>query len=122
MRLEVKWTNLSLRRIRSDLIRYGFRIGVKSVARLLRRFHFGRRQAQKKLSPKRHPQRDRQFRKIARLRAEYQDSANPIISVDTKKKEWVGNFKNPGQCWRREARDVLDHDFPSWAIDRKSVV
>ena len=41
-----------------------------------------------------------------------------MISVDTKKKEWVGDFKNPGRCWRREDREVLDHDFPSWAIGR----
>jgi hypothetical protein len=39
-----------------------------------------------------------------------------VISVDTKKKEWVGNFKNPGRCWRRGERAVLDHDFPSWAL------
>ena len=42
----------------------------------------------------------------------------PVISVDTKKKEWVGNFKNPGRCWRRQDRDVLDHDYPSWASGR----
>ncbi len=41
-----------------------------------------------------------------------------MISVDTKKKEWIGNFKNPGRSWRRQPRDVLDHDFPSWAIGR----
>jgi len=38
--------------------------------------------------------------------------------VDTKKKELVGNFKNPGTCWRKDARDVLDHDFPSDAAGR----
>ena len=86
MRPGVRWTNLSLRRIRDDLIKQGYRIGVKSVTKLLHRFHFGRRQAQKKLSAKRHPLRDQQFRKIERLRAEYQDSPNPIISVDTKKR------------------------------------
>jgi hypothetical protein len=45
----------------------------------------------------------------------------PVISVDTKKKEWVGNFKNRGRCWRRQPRDVLDHDFPRWAIGRAIV-
>jgi hypothetical protein len=115
MRPGVLWTNLSLRRIRADLIDRGFRIGVKSVAGLLRRFRFGRRQAQKKLSPKRHPQRDRQFRKIERLRAEYQGSANPIISVDTKKKELVGNLHRPGHLYTRETVQTLDHDFPSSA-------
>jgi hypothetical protein len=42
----------------------------------------------------------------------------PVISVDTKKKEWVGNFKNAGRCWRRRHRVVFDHDFPSWALGR----
>ncbi len=42
----------------------------------------------------------------------------PVISVDTKKKELVGNFKNPGRCWRCHPKDVLDHDFPSWALGR----
>jgi hypothetical protein len=115
MRPGVQWTNLSLRRIRADLIRYGYRIGVKSVARLLRHFHFGRRQAQKKLSPKRHPQRDRQFRKIERLRAAYEDSANPIISVDTKKKEFVGNLHREGRLYTRQTIQTLDHDFPTSA-------
>jgi hypothetical protein len=39
----------------------------------------------------------------------------PVISVDTKKKELIGNFKNPGRAWRRRSREVLDHDYPSWA-------
>lgn len=40
----------------------------------------------------------------------------PVISVDTKKKEWIGDFKNPGRCWRQKDREVLDHDYPTWAI------
>jgi len=115
MRPGVRWTNLSLRRIRADLIKVGYRIGVKSVAKLLLRFRFGRRQAQKKLSAKRHPQRDRQFRKIERLRAEYQNSPNPIISVDTKKKEFVGNLFRDGRLYTQETIETLDHDFPTSA-------
>jgi hypothetical protein len=97
------------------LIPYGFRIGVKSVANVLLRFRFGRRQAQKKLSPKRHPQRDAQFRKIARLRAEYEGSNNPILSVDTKKKELVGNLFREGKLYTQETIHTLDHDFPTLA-------
>lgn len=115
MRPGVRWTNLSLRRIREDLIPYGFRIGVQSVANLLHGFHFGRRQAQKKLSPKRHPQRNQQFCKIERLRAEYQDSPNPIISIDTKKKEFVGNLYRAGHLYTQEMIQTLDHDFPTSA-------
>ena len=115
MRPGVLWTNLSLRRIRDELIQRGFRIGVKSVARLLRRLGLGRRKAQKKLSGKRHPQRDQQFRKIARLRALYEDSPNPIISVDTKKKEFIGKLYREGHLYTQEAAAAEDHDFPTLA-------
>lgn len=115
MRPGVRWTNLSLRRIRAALVERGFRVGRTAVARLLRRHHFGRRKAQKKLSAKRHPHRDRQFRMIARLRAEYEASPNPILSVDTKKKEFVGNLFREGRLYTRATVETLDHDFPTSA-------
>jgi hypothetical protein len=116
MRPGVRWTNLSLRRIRAALINRGFWVGVKAVAQLLLRHGFGRRKAQKKLSSKRHPQRDEQFRKIARLRAEYENSSNPIASVDTKKKEFIGNLYREGRLYTQETIETLDHDFPTSAI------
>jgi hypothetical protein len=115
MRPGVRWTNLSLRRLRTALRQRGFPLGVAAVAQLLRRHHFGRRQAQKKLSATRHPQRDQQFRKIARLRAEYENSPNPILSVDTKKKEFIGNLYRHGWLYTQETIETLDHDFPTSA-------
>lgn len=115
MRPGVCWTNLSLRRIRAALRDVGYPIGVKAVAQLLRQCRFGRRQAQKKLSAKRHPQRDQQFRKIEQLRAAYQDSPNPIVSVDTKKKEFLGNLYRDGHLYTQETLTTLDHDFPTSA-------
>lgn len=115
MRPGVRWTNLSLRRIRSALLDRGFRIGVGAVTRLLRRHRFGRRKAQKRLSRTRHPQRDQQFQKIARLRAEYEGSPDPVISVDTKKKEFVGNLYRDGWLYTEETIETLDHDYPAWA-------
>jgi Rhodopirellula transposase DDE domain len=115
MRPGVLWTNLSLRRIRAALVERGFRVGVKAVAQLLLRHRFGRRKAQKKLSGKRHPQRDQQFRQIARLRVEYEKSPNPILSVDTKKKEFVGNLYREGRLYTQETIQTLDHDFPTSA-------
>ena len=50
------------------------------------------------------------------MRKLYLGKGLPVISVDTKKKELVGNFKNPGRTWRRRSRKVLDHDYPSWAL------
>lgn len=115
MRPGVRWTNLSLRALRERLIPCGFRIGVAAVAALLRRHHFGRRQAQKKLSAKRHPQRDKQFRKIAQRRRDYENAGNPIISVDTKKKEFIGNLFRDGRLYTQETITTLDHDFPTLA-------
>lgn len=89
-----------------------------TVARLLRDLHFSLRTCRKKKAGTRHKDRDRQFRYLTRLRKLYLTLGWPVISVDTKKKELVGDFKNPGRCWRCRDRDVLDHDFPSWAIGR----
>ena len=115
MRPGVRWTNLSLRALRRKLIERGFRVCRQAVATLLRRHHFGRRQAQKKLSAKRHPQRDLQFRKIAQRRREYENSSNPIFSVDGKKKEFIGNLHRKGHLYTQETIETLDHDFPALA-------
>ena len=79
---------------------------------------FSLRTNRKRLAGTADPDRDEQFRYLTRLRRLYITLGLPVISVDTKKKEWVGNFKNPGRCWRRGERAVLDHDFPSWALGR----
>ncbi len=66
-----------------------------------------------------HAERDRQFRHIDEQRQDFRQSGDPRISVDTKKKELIGQFKNAGQTtWRREAEKVNDHDFPSDAQGR----
>ena len=59
-----------------------------------------------------HPDRDKQFRYLRREREAFQRAGDPILSVDTKKKELVGEFKNNGRTWRRTAREVNAHDFP----------
>jgi len=60
---------------------------------------------------KQHAERDQQFRHIAEQREEFRRTRNPRISVDTKKKELVGQFQNPGQTWCQNAEKVNDHDF-----------
>jgi hypothetical protein len=72
----------------------------------------------KRLSGSNHPDRDRQFQYIAVQKAIFQQAGLPIISVDTKKKELIGNFKNPGQEWCRDARAVNDHDFEQEALGK----
>ena len=76
-----------------------------TVGRLLRKQGYGLRSHRKVLhTGKPHAERDRQFRRIAALREEFRESGDPRISVDAKKKELVGNFKNAGQSWRKERR------------------
>jgi hypothetical protein len=65
-----------------------------------------------------HPERDTQFRHIERQNQTFRTAGAPIISVDTKNKELIGNFKNAGQAWRREAEAVNAHDFLSEALGR----
>jgi Rhodopirellula transposase DDE domain len=114
----MKWTHRSLRTLRQGLKRRGFKASPPTIARLLRDRHFSLRTCRKTKAGTHDKDRDRQFRYLTRLRKLYRTLGLPVISVDTKKKEWIGDFKNPGRCWRREDREVLDHDFPSWAVGR----
>jgi hypothetical protein len=114
----VKWTNRSLRKLKKALQRRGIRLALSTIARLLRQQRFSLRTNRKRIAGTRERDRDRQFRYLTRMRQLYLTLKFPVISVDAKKKELVGNFKNPGRRWRRTPRDVLDHDFPSWAIGR----
>jgi hypothetical protein len=114
----LKWTHHSLRKLCKALRRRGVKLAPSTLARLLRRLRFSLRTCRKQKAGIRHRDRDRQFRYLVRLRNWYLARKRPVISVDTKKKEWVGNFKNPGRCWRRRPCQVLDHDFPSWAVGR----
>lgn len=114
----LKWTHKSTRKLSAALCRQGFALGPDTVARLLREQHFSLRTNRTRLAGTHHPERDRQFRYLARLRRLYLSKGFPVLSVETKKKELVGNFKNAGRCWRRQPRDVLDHDFPSTAQGR----
>jgi hypothetical protein len=112
----LRWTHKSIRKLSAALRRRGLSVGHAAVARLLRGLRFSLRTNRKLRAGTRDPDRDRQFRYLTRLRRWYLTRGLPVISVDTKKKEWVGNFKNPGRCWRRDSRAVLDHDFATWAV------
>jgi len=114
----LKWTHRSLRKLQRALRRRGLLLSTPTIGRLLRHLGFSLRTNRKRVAGIRDLDRDQQFRYLTRLRRLYISLGLPVISVDTKKKEWVGNFKNPGRCWRRQDRDVLDHDFPSWASGR----
>jgi len=113
MREGVLWTNLSLRELSRRLIEMGSPASRRTIRRLLRKMKLGRRTACKKKSMGQHPDRNAQFENIARLRQEYQAAGDPVISIDTKKKELLGNFHRAGVTYTEQAVETFDHDFPS---------
>lgn len=114
----LRWTHKTTRNLAAALQKCGVQIGPVTVARLLREQQHSLRTNRKHLARTKDPDRDQQFRLLARRRSRFQRQGWPVISIDAKKKELVGNFKNAGRNWRRQNRDVLDHDFPSWANGR----
>ena len=99
------WTNLSLRRLVAELKQRGFRVSVPIVVQLLHQHRLGRRKALKKRSFKHHPHSDRQFQNIARLRAIYEKAGNPVFSIDTKKKELIGDLFRDGHTYTQRSEE-----------------
>jgi len=111
----LKWTRRSVSKLARELCRMGLPISPTSVATRLKRLGYSLRVNRKCLATTQHPDRDPQFRHIAELRTQYAAEGTPIISIDTKKKELVGLFKNHGAALGKHAQKVLDHDFRSLA-------
>jgi hypothetical protein len=117
----LKWTRKSTAKIASELRQLDIDICPSTVARLLKEMDFSLRVNHKKLSRvcKVAPEvRDAQFVRIAQLRNDCATRCLPIISIDTKKKELVGWFKNAGAAWSRQPIEVKDHDFLSDALGK----
>jgi hypothetical protein len=115
MHEEIRWTNLTLGEIAACLGACGTPVSVPVVTQLLAKHKYVKRQAQKRQALGQHPQRDQQFQNIVRIRCEYEDARNPIVSIDTKKKELLGNFYRDGKLYTQQTLRTLDHDFPSAA-------
>ena len=109
------WTGKRLAQIARELKRWDIHVSASTVRRLLHQLGYQLHANLKSLS-KPHPDRNRQFQCIQRHRRQFTRRALPIISVDTKKKELIGNFKNPGRVWSLEPTPVSDHDFRSDAL------
>jgi DDE family transposase len=109
----LRWTCKSVRRLAAELQSQGFRIGRQKVADLLWQAGYSLQGNRKTREGKQHPDRDAQFEYIASQSRKLQRRGQPVISVDTKKKELVGDFKNNGREWRpkRQSVDVRVHDF-----------
>jgi hypothetical protein len=112
------WLNCRLMDIQEHLDEQGHGVSLPVISRLLKKNDYSLKANVKQLEGKQHPDRDQQFEHIQDQRAEHQAEGQPVISVDTKKKELVGNFKNPGQIWCQVPELVDVHDFPSDAVGR----
>jgi hypothetical protein len=114
MRLEVKWTNLSRRQIAKRMKDLGTAVSRDVVSQLLKTHGYRRRKAlKKKTMGPRHPDRNTQFENIARLKKTYLKAGLPVISMDTKKKELMGDFYRDGVIDTQATIEVNDHDFGS---------
>ncbi|MEZ4308138.1 MAG: ISAzo13 family transposase [Polyangiaceae bacterium] len=110
----LKWTSKSTRTLAKELMRHGHDVSAMTVDRLLSELDYsqqGNRKNKEGLSP---PERDEQFRNINAQVKSFMTRGEPVLSIDCKKKERVGEFKNPGKTWRRKGDpvDVNIYDFP----------
>jgi len=111
----LKWTRKTSRKLSQQLKRRGYKVGPDTVRRLLDQQGYVLRANRKRLNKKRDPDRDRQMRYLARKRRAFQKADFPVVSVDAKQRELIGNFKNPGRTWRQTCMDVLENDYPGQA-------
>ena len=111
----LRWTNKSTEAIAMELTRRGHPISDRTVARMLDEVGYSLQLNRKQKEGPQHPDRDAQFRYINRQEASFRASGDPVISVDTKKKELLGAFKHGGRTWRPKGKpyEVNVHDWPS---------
>ena len=107
----LRWTAKSTKHLADELTKGGHPCGPRTVAGLLKQLGFSLHGNSKTIEGRQHPDRNAQFEYINDLVAAFQAGGQPVISVDTKKKELIGNYANGGAEWSRAAERVNDHDF-----------
>lgn len=109
----LRWTSKSAAKLAGELVRKGFQISDDTVERLLKSLGYSLQATSKQKEGSAHPDRDAQFHYLHDRAAEFLGSGQPVISVDTKKKELVGEYKNGGQEWQPVGKPerVRIHDF-----------
>ncbi len=113
---EARWTRSSLSKLKEKLAVVGHPVSEPTISRLLKSLGYGMKANQKQQEAgSNHAERETQFQYIKQKREEFTSQGVPIISVDGKKKELIGNFKNAGRDWFVKAEAVNIHDFPSAA-------
>jgi len=116
----LRWTTKSLRALSAELSQQGHRAGPDTVADLLHEEGFSLQGNAKTIEGNQVPDRDAQFRYLNEQVREHRDAGEPVVSVDTKKKELVGNYRNGGREWRPAGDPVrVDvHDFPDQILGK----
>ena len=109
----LRWTCKSTTRLAEELARQGHQVSQRTVCDLLAQLNYSLQSVRKTREGAQHPDRDAQFQYIAQMVARYQRQRQPVISVDTKKKELIGDFKNAGREWQPagQPEKVRVHDF-----------
>jgi hypothetical protein len=113
-----KWLNCRLRDLQAALLEKAHTVSLPVISRLLRKRDYRLRSSLKSHEGKSPAQRDQQFRYLQEQRQLFLKEGQPVLSIDTKKKELVGDFKNAGQIWCEEAEIVNVHDFPSQGVGK----
>jgi len=118
----LRWTTTSTRHLAAALTKMGHSVSHSVVAKLLRARGYSLQGTRKKTEGHQHPDRDEQFRYINKLASEFLASGDPVISVDTKKKELVGGFSQAGKEWHPQGEpvEVSTYNFPDQA-DGKAI-
>lgn len=112
----LKWSRKSTYTVSKELRQSDIFITPRTAGKLLKDMKYSLKANRKTIAETQHPDRNQQFEIIAETKKRFSDLGQPVISVDSKKKELIGNFKNPGRIWRKEADRVFVHDFRSMAV------
>ena len=118
----LRWTSKSSTNLAEDLVRQGFEVSPRTVLRLLHRLGYSLQANAKVTEGRQHPDRDAQFGYLNDMAAAFISDGQPVISVDTKKKELIGNYANGGAEWAPagEPERVNVHDFADRALGERA--
>jgi hypothetical protein len=111
-----RWSGRSTCNLSKELKEHDIDACPGSAGSILKGTRFSLRVNRKSIAETHHPDRNRQFEIISSTGRRFEDAGQPIVSIDSKKKEAIGNFRNPGKTWRRKPDEVFDHGFRSLAI------
>ncbi|MHA1380772.1 MAG: ISAzo13 family transposase [Candidatus Helarchaeota archaeon] len=112
------WVRKTVRWMSEKLGKQGVKVSRSTVWETLKTLGISLKKNKKCKSSQSHPMRDEQFQYLNRLKCMFSDLGKPVISLDAKKKEFIGNFKSDGAVWCEKPIEVLDHDFPSLAVGK----